>query len=674
MPNKAGSKHKAYSIVISFLIAGTLCSPAISASETDLPVVVPNKPVREANVRNRVTFEQIRRIVGTNELDTGLAIDLGDPTLQGSIFTGPYPFEAGVADYDYARYRLKSRLTNGKGVLLISELFNKYNANNWNEDSLAATPSVAYRLDLWRTEKGVADHLGFYDSVASFYKDGNKFVKSLTIVEGPFVAMVTSDDPTSLIITCTTDEPCRAQVSVFLASEGAARRGLNPKHSSGLGKPLTFLGPENETRHLVKVSGLSPATEYHYSVRCEKPGGGVAQSGLYPLRTAPPGGKASVTFALSGDSREGVGEGEQTYMGSNFRALSRIAMDAYRRGAELFLFAGDLANGYTSGKEDFQLQLKGWKQALAGFWRSRCVYACMGNHESLLNAYADGSKAGIWLDKWPYIKDSAEATFSEEFVNPQNGPEPSDRRRPPYLGNVYKFRYGPLFVIAFNNNYWWTTDSQVPKYGGSPVGFLMEDQLEWIEKALKEAESDSNVHHVVLFAHTPVFPCGGHVKDSMWWNGNNSIRAYTKIGESVVPEKSGIIEVRDRLWKAVSSCRKVAAVFTSHEHLYHRTLITSRTPVGVFPKDDTKGNGVLTAYSANPDFRYPTWHITVGTAGAPYYSPGDTPWKPEAFSSQEGYALISADSDKVSLKFITITGQIVDEIDDLMAVKRDASR
>ncbi len=638
----------------------------------DLPVVVPKMPLRQANVRNPVTFDQIRRIAGTDPANSGLAIDLGDPSLQGRIFTGPYPFESGAADYDYVRYRLTSRLNNGKGVLLVSDLFKKYNANKWSDDPLTATPTVAYRLDLWRDGKDGADHLGYYDTVVSFYRDGNKFIKSLTIVEGPFVAMVTSDDPTSLVISCVTDEPSRAAVFVYLTPERGVRPAPNAK-AGDLGKPLTFWGPENATRHLVKVSGLAPATEYFYFVECEKADGRAVRSGIYPLRTAPTSGKGPVTLAFSGDSREGVGGGAQTYMGSNFQAVSRIAMEAYRRGAELFLFAGDLVNGYTSEKEDFQLQLKGWKQAMAGFWRSRCVYTCMGNHESLLNRYDDGTEEGLRLDKWPYMKDSAEAAFTGEFLNPQNSPNPSDSRRPPYSGNVYKFRYGPLLVVAFNNNYWWTTDAQVPNYGGSPQGYIMEDQLEWIEKALQEAESDSGIHYVVLFAHEPAFPCGGHVKDSMWWKGNNNVRAYTKRGEYLVPEKMGIIEVRNRVWKAVSSCRKVAAVLCSHEHQYHRTLITNHTPVGVYPKDDTNGDGLLATYSANPDFRYPTWQVTVGSAGAPYYSREETPWKPEVSSYQEGYALIRADDEKISLKFIAITGQVVDEIDDLMAVKKKAS-
>ena len=241
---------------------------------------------------------------------------------------------------------------------------------------------------------------------------------------------------------------------------------------------------------------------------------------------------------------------------------------------------------------------------------------------------------------------------------------------PRYKGNVYKFQYGPLLIIVVNNTYWWTTDWAISKYGGSPHGYILEDQLEWIERTLINAETDATVRYIIICAHEPAFPCGGHVKDSMWWGGNNNIRAFSKKGDTVLPEKLGIIEVRNRFWQAVSGSSKVAAMLTGHEHAYHRTLISNRTPVGLCPEDDTNNDGILRRYSPNPQFRHPTWHITVGTAGAPYYTQEKTPWTPEIFSSQEGYALVRADNKRVSLKFISLTGQVVDFVDDLMEIKK----
>jgi len=99
------------------------------------------------------------------------------------------------------------------------------------------------------------------------------------------------------------------------------------------------------------------------------------------------------------------------------------------------------------------------------FWHTRPVYPAMGNHESLLRIYDDGSNYGIELDRWPYNTDSAEAIFAENFVNPNNGPTPEDPRRPPYSENVFSFTYGDVMIIAFNNNYWFSSNPS--EFGGS---------------------------------------------------------------------------------------------------------------------------------------------------------------------------------------------------------------
>ncbi|MEW6110665.1 MAG: metallophosphoesterase family protein [Thermodesulfobacteriota bacterium] len=649
----------------------------VFAAEPDLPVVVPDLPPGKGDIRNRITIEQLRNIQSSESPDQGLAIDLGDAAIHGKIYTGPYPFAAGEADYDYPRYRLQGSLTGGKGVLPVAEFFReKINANHWPEGRSPVTPTVGYRLGLWRSQADRYEHLGFYDGVVSFRKEGKAILKNLTIVEGPFVARVTSDDPGSLLIVWETDEACRGQVFVWPddggggATAAPAARSTRVVDDALLAKARRFTGKDAERNHRVTITGLQASTRYLYMVQCETARRDRVRSGLYGFRTAPRAGKGAVTLAVTGDSREGTGGGERNYMGVNLHTMSWIAADAHRRGAELLLFAGDLSNGYTSDVEDFRLQHKAWKQAVSGFWRTKPVYPCMGNHESLVNVYQDRAKWGIALDKWPYHSQSGEAIFSREFPNPGADLKPSDPRRPPYEGNVYRFQFGPLLILAFNNDYWWTTERVVSAYGGSPKGYVMEDQLQWIEQVLELAESNSTVKSILLYGHQPVFPCAGHVKDAMWWNGDNRIRAYTKRGNIVVPEKLGMIEVRNRLWRAVSRSSKVAAVITSHEHVYHRTLITRQTPVGVFPRDDTNGDGVLDSYSPDPSFIHPTWHITVGTAGAPYYAREKTPWEPQVLSSQEGYALLSIDGEKISLQFISITGQVVDRVDDLMEVKK----
>ena len=95
-----------------------------------------------------------------------------------------------------------------------------------------------------------------------------------------------------------------------------------------------------------------------------------------------------------------------------------------------------------------------------------------------------------------------------------------------------------------------------------------------------------------------------------------------------------------------------------------------------YPEDDTNDDGILDRYFPTPQFRHPTRHITVGTAGESvrclprYYTQEKAPWTPDIFSSQEGYALVRVDKKRVYIKFISLTGQVVDCVDDLMEIKK----
>ena len=198
----------------------------------------------------------------------------------------------------------------------------------------------------------------------------------------------------------------------------------------------------------------------------------------------------------------------------------------------------------------------------------------------------------------------------------------------------------------------------------------MPDQLEWIVRQIREGDRDTTVEAVLLFAQEPVFPNGGHVGDAMWYGGNNNVRAYTDHGGRLIPEEDGIIEVRNKLWRAVSSSKKVAAVLTSDEHGYHRTLIDQQTPVGIMA-DDADGDGKLEQVSPNPAFIYPTWQITSGGAGAPYYAQEQAPWSDDVavYSSQYNYTLFRFKDGKMQLEVYNHNGQRIDYVKDLLQGK-----
>jgi hypothetical protein len=646
---------------MAFLLLGAHTCLAEAPKEIGLPVLIPDLPQRDGRVINPFTWDDLHRVTAGDD-PTSLILNLGRSDLQGRILSGPYPFEAGEADYDYPRYRLKAPLRAGVGQIPVGKLFRPiYNANRWPlgqcvEPEACPSPTVGYRVEIDGR---------FYDGLIRIGGDPDLgFEPGLTLVEGPFVNLLNSDRPGELLISFETNAACTGAVT-------AHRPGAT-------GPSAVAREPQASTRHSLELTGLQPQQRYRYQVTCgEGKGEGSGQvqvrSNTYEFTTAPaaadPG--ASVSFAFASDSRQGLA-GEEAFMGVNYKVLSRIAEDAHRRGAQLLLFGGDLIGGFTSSNADFRLQLKAWKKAVSGFWRTRPVYPAMGNHETLSNVFDDGSRYGIALDKWPYASDSAEAVFADEFWNPRNGPQPDDPRRPPYRENVYAFQYGPALFLACNNNYWWSRNDKVPDYGGSPEGYILDDQLRWIEEQLARAEQDPNILYLFIYLQEPVFPAGGHTGDAMWWNGDNRVRAYSK-GPDGKPAAAaaGIIEVRNRLWSALSRSTKVAALLTGDEHVYYRTRIDSRTPVGIYPGDDTDGDGKLDRTSPNPEFEHPVWQITAGNAGAPYYARTATPWAVSRHSSQAGYVLIRADREKASLFAYSLNGQLIDHVEDLMAIKAD---
>jgi 3',5'-cyclic AMP phosphodiesterase CpdA len=575
----------------------------------------------------------------------GLNIDLNDPDIWGKIHTGPYPFEAGDSDYDFPYFRKTSDIVNGQGSLNIESFFSssEFNSNNWLSGGRStATTTIAYRLELFSgtTIKGMAG------SFVSFQKNGDIFEKLPTIVEGPFVTELYSDNPTTLNIVWRTDELCTGQVKF---GEYVFDDGSNvPK-----------------TLHSVPIDNLVPDAEYVYNVTSEAQDGRTVVSNTYKVRTAPPKGQGDIKFVYTSDSYDTSGGGERNYLGCNMDVLRDVTANAFRDGAEYMIFGGDLIKGMTVNKEDMIVQYRAWKQIVSGFWHTRPIYPGMGNHEFLYNLF-DGY---IAMDKWPYDTDSSEVVFAQEFYNPKNGPETSDPRRPSYEENVYHFQHGPVLNISVNTTYWVSMKfgdySESPQFGGAPFGYIMEDQLSWIEETLETAEDDNSIKFIFIFTHCPILPYMTHVEDSMWWNGNNNIKAQTRKLNTetqeyeIQPESLGIIDVRDRLLTAVTKSTKVAAIFTSHEHGYHRTLISKYTPV-------------YTDGSTNPNFNNATWHIMCGGGGSGFNgeSLDPTPWKPQRITSHTGYVMLETKGDKVGMKFIGgLAREVLDDLDDLMAIK-----
>jgi hypothetical protein len=480
---------------------------------------------------------------------------------------------------------------------------------------------IAYRIEVIDPVEATAR---FYDRRFRYRRTGDSYVKAITIKEGPFVDLVTAE---SVTISWETDKPCFGLVRI---SGGSHEPGLRTTH------------------HVIEIDGLSPETRYPYAVLSYDPEtADTVTTRAYSLKTAPNNtDDCEFRFVHFSDSREGIGGGETSYEGVNHRILSELMIDAYRRGADLILFGGDLINGYTTSPRDFELQLEAWKRSVEPVAHYIPIYEGMGNHEALIVVYGDDTAATAAFDRQG--AESAEAVFAAEFVNPANGPEPEGPGLPPYRENVYSFDYGNTHFVCFNNNYWWSSHPE--QYGGNLEGHIMAGQLEWIEQDLAAAR-DRGLRHLIMFAHEPAFPNGGHIGDAMYYSGGLP-------EHNAGVDRSYVIEMRDRFWE-IASRYDVLAVCFGDEHNYNRTLIDNETPV--YP-DST----------ANQDFVNPVWQLINGAAGAPFYARNrNVPWAGDvvAFSSQYCYELFSVEGDEVFMTTYSHTGQILDQCE-LTAVKQ----
>jgi hypothetical protein len=658
-------------VLFALFLLGVKClsvHPSGAAGELPVDLHSLEKNFREEShhgIRNLISLDQIWSIVKSGK--TGLEIDLSGvrnlldgssiqpSAIYGTAYAGPYPFEAEESQFAYKRFRLKAKIQNGSAVLPLERFFK----GNANSEDWTSKGRLVIRLDLMLETPGRDKPLGVYDTFAFFRKTVDGFQRLPSIVEGPLVHMIRSEDPSRCVISLRTDVPVKAAI---VLNDGRQYRSVRPSR-----------------QHEITLNGLRPAKRYRYRALVEE-----MSTREYTFRTAPLPGETSgndVTFAYAGDSREGIGGGMQAFMGSNHAILERLMAQAYSKGAAFLLMGGDMLNGNTTSTADMRVQYHSWKQATVGFWHERPIYGIMGNHENMLRVFDDGSKEGIRFDRWPYGVEDSQTLFAEVFVNPTNGPDSLDPRRPSYRETVYSFQYGRVKIIGFNNNYWAVKGSH--QFGGAPEGYVLTDQLEWIKNELIKAEKSPTVHHVFLFAHEPLFPNGGHVKDAMWWHGNNNVRASSLIGGSMAPEKKGIIEVRNELVRAIAASSKVAAVLCSDEHGYHRTLLGPQVPIGNPSEDDIDGDGRLEKASPLSHLKYRTWYLVCGGGGAPYYSEEPTPWNRYwkekntegksfsgyYYSSQANILIFRATGRGVSVKVYNPYGECLDEIENLMAAK-----
>ncbi|MEM8845619.1 MAG: hypothetical protein AAGD17_00825 [Bacteroidota bacterium] len=551
--------------------------------------------------------------------DGGVMLDFGD--FEGFITYGLIPY--GKAPHPLPVFRFVKTLESGKVDINIKRDFRyPYDFVDWQKNQIL---SIGYRL---MNEKGMV----VYDGEVSLTGKG-PFKVAPSIYEGPFVNMLTDSSAT---IWFNTTSP----ISVNLQIDDRS------------------IESPSGTHHEIEVSDLKPNSKYDYSITY----GDFTQK--YHIKTAPkPGSKAPFVFAYTSDSRHASGGGERKIYGANAYIMKKIAAVAYANNAAFMQFSGDLINGYLETNTETQVQYTNWKKAVEPFWHYMPFQVGMGNHEALGYIFRDSTgRSKGFIDKFPYATESAEASFAEAFVNPistlksEDGssfdPSSSTIDFPSYSENVFHYRYDNVAVVVLNSDYWYAPSlSRNTITSGGLHGYLMDNQLKWLEETILSLEEDAAIDHIFVTQHTPAFPNGGHSRDDMWYSGNNEKRPFVD-GK---PLKYGIIERRDQYLNIlINKSKKVLAILTGDEHNYNRLKLTDE--VTIYPEDYPH---------EKLNVSRPIYQINNGAAGAPYYAQEVLPWSEhtKAFSVENAVCLFYVDGASVKMRVINPdTLNLIDEI------------
>lgn len=478
------------------------------------------------------------------EYSEGLSFDFQAPDFYGTIYYSVFP--DGSDDMLFPVFIKSSRIIAGNVQINLTPYVNPL-----LDDTLGSV-RVYYRL---------ADQYGqlLYDGSVRIE---NKWpvIPQLSIIEGPFVHNL---DDTGVVISFVTNHRCSASVVV------------GGREYSDLSKTANISG---EIVHEIQISGLTPETHYLYKVQYG------SFSNDFEFTTAPIAGtRKPFAIAFSSNSRGIPGGGEWDMGGVNVKSLKGALALARKENVALFQFSGNLIKGYTVNEDVAELQYHNWKKAVEFFGHTIPIYTTMGDHDVVNMEFLDGSKYGLAVDHFPFDTQSSEAVFADHFIHPTNGPQsedginfdpyPDKQDFPTYNENVYSYQYDNLAVMVLNSSYWSSTSNKaVRQIGGNPSGYIMDKQLQWVNKMVDQLEKDKTVDHILVVVNSPIFPTVN--TRGMWYDGNNLVRPVI----AAEPLSKGIIERRDELLNVlVNKSKKVALILTSSDQGYTRMEISPKT-------------------------------------------------------------------------------------------------
>jgi 3',5'-cyclic AMP phosphodiesterase CpdA len=605
----------------SFMII--LMIPVVSIAQSTIPSVYTNITYSEKQgyvfkwneqLLPEIKSDRIHKLSGAmgNPVGTaeGFDFDFQSADINGTLYFGFIDFE--TSRYAQAVFfKRPVKIENGKAKINILQLAGKYDMIAWKETGKGR---LGYRVEL---DNGII----YYDGVLAFeYHD--KFKAVPAIVEGPILQMLTDS---SVVIKFKTN----LETTCKLFIDGQKKEALKAT------KEFEF-----------SIEDLSSGNKYEYRIEC----GGFAYN--YDLKTAPKNGSRSrFTFAYASDSRAGNGGGERHIWGTNGYIIKKSLALALQQKAVFMQFTGDLINGYSPSVDDMKLQYANFKKVISPFAPYMPFYVGIGNHEVVERRFPYAETGGIRVDRFPFKTESMEALFAMEFANHKNGPQSEDGMPydpnpdkidfPTYQENVYYYTYDNIAMIVLSSEYLYTPSlTAVPETSGGLHGYMMDGQLQWLEKTLEMFEEDENIDHVFVTQHTPAFPNGGHVDDAMWYSGDNSYRTII----AGKPLEKGIIEQRDiYLDLLVNKSSKVKAILTGDEHNYCKTRISEEMPR--YPE-----NWEFAKLKLNRSI----YQINNGACGAPYYAQEVTPWTEHVsgFSTQNALVLLDVEGKNIEVRVL----------------------
>ncbi len=552
----------------------------------------------------------------------GIFLDFKNENLNGTLFFGLIHFSD--AKYPLPVYRSAAgKIMQGKVLVNFQALRGNYDMTGWEDSGIG---TIGFR---------VIDNNGnfLFDGKVSFTGTG-PFTVVNTITSGPFINLT---NPDGVTISFTTSK--KSVCEIIVADK-------------------VFKDAEAVYNHEIPITGLSPDTEYPYSLKYGK----LEQN--YTFKTSPlPGSRKEFVFAYTSDSRGGAGGGERNLYGTNAYMVKKIMAVCAQEKVAFAQFTGDLIGGYGTNADNMLLQYRNFKTAIEPFGHNFQININMGNHEAYIKTFRDKERRyRVSVDNFPYNTNSTETLFASIVVNPLNGPESEDGSKydpdksntdfPPYDENVFYYTYDNIAMVNLNSNYWYTPSAgDVKVVGGNIHGYVMDNQLEWLKNTLKTLEKDENIDHIFVTIHTPFFPNSAHIRDDMWYNGKNDPRPWI----AGVKVEKGIIERRDQLLDLmINKSSKVVAMLTGDEHNYCKTKIGPET--NIYPEDYPEKKIKL---------KRTVYQINNGAAGAPYYAQSEVPWTPftTGFTTQNAVCLFTVEGKKI--KMVVINPDTLEEIDDL---------